>query len=149
MAVKKSRGDIDKFDFLVRQAKIAREHSYSPYSHFKVGAALLAKSGEIYLGANIESDIYRATHAEKCALDKAVFAGEREFKAIAIVGDCPVPLYPCGQCLQDLSEYDNHNKGSLIIIPANLKGLHHIRTLAELLPVRFTPISLGIDPRKY
>jgi cytidine deaminase len=136
-------------DVLIPMAIQARKHSYAPYSKFRVGAALMSSNGEIYLGANIENDIYRATHAERFALDAAVFAGAREFYAIAVVGDSPAPVYPCGQCLQDLSEFDNDNNGDLIIIPANMRGKKHIATLAELLPVRFTPSALGIDPRKY
>ncbi len=139
----------DFADHLISRAIKARKNSYAPYSRFNVGAALVTPEGKEYLGANIESDIHRATHAEKSALDAAVFAGERSFYAIAVVGRCPNPLYPCGQCLQDLSEFDNENKGDLIIISANLDGKRDIRTLAELLPVRFTPKSLGIDPRKF
>lgn len=136
-------------DYLISRAIEARKRAYAPYSKFNVGAALLGLGGRIYTGANIENDIHRATHAEKLALDKAVMAGERNFYAIAVVGSSPAPLYPCGQCLQDLSEFDNENDGRLIIISANLDGKRDIRTLAELLPVRFTPSHLGIDPRKY
>lgn len=86
-----------------------------------------------------ENAIYRATHAEKLALDNAVFNGEREFEAIAVVVEGDV-TFPCGQCLQDLTEFDD---GKLIIIAANLKGIVEKSTLAELFPKRFGPKNLG------
>jgi len=134
---------------LILEAKKAREKSYSPYSKYKVGAALLAKNGKIYAGTNIENAIYRGTHAEKFALDTAVFNSEREFEAIAIVSADEDPARPCGQCLQDLTEFDIDGRGSLIVIVANLKGKIITFTLAELLPQRFGPKNLGIDVKKY
>lgn len=96
------------FDELIKKAIDAREKAYAPYSNFKVGAALLTKSGKVYEGANIENASYSLTNcAERTALFKAVFDGERDFEAIAIVGGkdklefCP----PCGACRQALSEF--------------------------------------------
>ena len=72
---------------LIEQAIAARENAYTPYSHFKVGAALLGKSGRVYTGCNVENAGYTPTNcAERTALFKAVSEGEREFEAIAIVG---------------------------------------------------------------
>lgn len=96
---------------LLNQAIDARKNSYAPYSHFCVGAALLGKSGKVYLGCNIENATYTPTVcAERVAVFRAVSEGEREFSAIAIVGGgegekllslCP----PCGVCRQVLAEF--------------------------------------------
>ncbi len=132
---------------LINEAKSAREKAYAPYSKFKVGAALLAKSGKIYAGCNVENAIYNGTHAERFALDNAVIRGEREFLAIAIVLDDK--SFPCAQCLQNLTEFDSDGKGNLKIITVNLQGNVRESTLAKLLPERFGPKSLGIDVRKF
>jgi cytidine deaminase len=134
---------------LIQDAMKARLKAYAPYSNFKVGAALIAGNGRIYTGANIENCVYRGTHAERSALDNAMADGQRSILAIAVVGDAPNPLYPCGQCLQDLAELDHNKRGDLIVIPANIQGKCEITTLADLFPIRFTPSDLGIDPRKF
>ncbi len=91
---------------LLAAAKEARKNSYSPYSGFAVGAALLAESGEVYLGCNVENGAYGDTCcAERVALFSAVAKGERRFLAIAVVGEEGVPCYPCGSCRQALSEF--------------------------------------------
>ena len=96
---------------LIQEAKIARERSYSPYSHYKVGAALLTKSGKIYHGCNIENAAYTPTNcAERTAFFKAVYDGEREFEKIAVVGaleggDPDVTCAPCGVCRQVMMEF--------------------------------------------
>ena len=82
---------------LIKAAMEAKEHAYVPYSHFRVGAALLTKSGKVYQGCNIENAGYSPTNcAERTAFFKAVYEGEREFAAIAINGDGDDYLYPCG-----------------------------------------------------
>ena len=95
---------------LMSLAVEARKQSYSPYSSFRVGAALLAKSGKVYLGCNIENAAYTPTNcAERTALFKAVSEGEREFTAIAIVGGRGETIAdfcaPCGVCRQVLAEF--------------------------------------------
>ena len=95
---------------LMQYAVKAREKSYSPYSNFKVGAALLGKSGKVYLGCNIENAAYTPTNcAERTAVFKAVSEGEKEFTAIAIVGGKGEQLAsfcaPCGVCRQVLAEF--------------------------------------------
>ena len=98
---------------LIREALLARENAYAPYSHFCVGAALLGKSGAVYRGCNVESCAYGPTNcAERTAVFKAVSEGEREFTAIAIVGGPDTesaPLahtaFPCGICRQVLAEF--------------------------------------------
>lgn len=92
-------------DELVAMAKEAMQLSYSPYSHFKVGAALLCKDGKVYTGCNIENASYGATNcAERTALFKAVSEGEREFTAIAVTAEKAM-AWPCGICRQALNEF--------------------------------------------
>jgi cytidine deaminase len=91
---------------LVAAAALAREGSVSPYSKFKVGAALLTKSGEIIGGANVESASYGLTCcAERVALFKALTGGKRDFVAVAVVARCDGGPMPCGACRQLLAEY--------------------------------------------
>ena len=88
---------------LIRHAMSARENSYSPYSRFRVGAALLCRDGEVYEGCNIENRAYGPTNcAERTAFFKAVSEGKREFSAIAIAGgeEELIWCYPCGVCRQ-------------------------------------------------
>ena len=95
---------------LIRLAKDAMQHAYAPYSGFKVGAALLTADGKVYPGCNIENAAYTPSNcAERTAFFKAVYAGERDFPAIAVVGGkdgviedvCP----PCGVCRQVMQEF--------------------------------------------
>ena len=95
---------------LLEQAREAAKNSYSNYSHFRVGAALLSADGQVFLGCNIENASYSPTNcAERTAVFKAVSKGEREFAAIAIVGGPEkgplVYATPCGVCRQVLSEF--------------------------------------------
>lgn len=119
---------------LLNAALSAREHAYAPYSKFLVGAAVLAKSGKIYTGCNIENASYGLTVcAERNALFSAVGAGEREFTALCVVGDTEVPISPCGACRQVMAEFKVPR-----IILANLKGDVKEYTLEELLPYGFS-----------
>ena len=119
---------------LLNAALSARERAYAPYSKFLVGAAVLAKSGKIYTGCNIENASYGLTVcAERNALFFAVGAGEREFIALCVVGDTEAPISPCGACRQVMAEF----KVSRIFL-ANLKGDVKEYTLEELLPYGFS-----------
>ena len=119
---------------LLNAALSARERAYAPYSKFLVGAAVLAKSGKIYTGCNIENASYGLTVcAERNALFSAVGAGEREFTALCVVGDTEVPISPCGACRQVMAEFKVPR-----IILANLKGDVKEYTLEELLPYGFS-----------
>ena len=129
---------------LVKLASHARERSYSPYSKFKVGAALLARNGKVYTGCNIESASYTPTNcAERTAFFKAVSEGVVEFEAIAVVGapsGANVDLcYPCGVCRQVMAEFCDSD---FRIIMTDEKNQMHICTLDEILPYRFGPSDL-------
>lgn len=119
--------------------------SYTPYSNFKVGAALLTKSGKIYTGCNIENASYTPTNcAERTAFFKAVSEGVRDFKAICIVGGKNGKLTeytaPCGVCRQVMMEFCNPKIFQIIL--AVDKERYEIYTLEELMPLGFGPLNL-------
>ena len=122
----------------------AREMSYSPYSGFKVGAALLCKNGKVYTGCNIENAAYTPTNcAERTAVFKAVSEGEREFLAIAIVGGKGDTLNdlcaPCGVCRQVLCEFCDGDFRIVLGTPESIKTV----TLGDILPYSFGKGDLG------
>jgi cytidine deaminase len=124
---------------LIRAAAKAREGSVSPYSKFKVGAALLTKSGEITGGANVESASYGLTCcAERVALFKALTGGKLDFVAVAVVARCDGGPMPCGACRQLLREYAPDAK----VFVADSDDLKKIRafTVKELLPSAFVTV---------
>lgn len=119
--------------------------SYTPYSNFKVGAALLTKSGKIYTGCNIENASYTPTNcAERTAFFKAVSEGVRDFQAICIVGgkDGKLTEYtaPCGVCRQVMMEFCNPKTFQIIL--AVDEERYEIYTLEELMPLGFGPLNL-------
>jgi cytidine deaminase len=119
---------------LIEKAKKARQRAYAPYSKFKVGAAVLAKSGKVYTGANVENASFCLTVcAERVALFKAITNGEKSFVKLAVVADKDEPITPCGACRQVLSEFASDLK----IICANLKGKTERYSLRKLLPEAF------------
>ena len=129
---------------LIKLALEARENSYSPYSGFKVGAALLTKSGKVYTGCNIENAAFGPTVcAERTAIFKAVSEGEREFEKIAIAGgkgEMPDSYaFPCGVCRQLMSEFCGPE---FEIITAVSADDYVIKTLKEMLPDSFGPGNL-------
>ena len=130
---------------LVESAKLAKEQAVPPFSEYYVGAAVLAVSGKIYQGANYESAVYTPTvHAEMMAIDSAIFAGERIFKAlVCYVGEGPG--IPCGLCRQKIYEADENMQ----VIGANEKGEVIVTTVEDLLPLGFSSKELGIDISKY
>ena len=133
---------------LIRAAFAARRFAYTPYSHFKVGAALLARSGQVFTGCNIESASYSPTNcAERTALFKAVSEGVTEFSAIAIVGSREgevnrIVTSPCGVCRQALFEFGGPD---LTVIMARSEEDYLETTLGELLPYGFGPKNLELD----
>ncbi|MBU8755158.1 cytidine deaminase [Priestia megaterium] len=125
---------------LIDEAIAASKQAHVPYSHFHVGAALLTTDGKIYRGCNIENASYGLTNcAERTAIFKAVSEGDKQFSAIAVVGDTDGPISPCGACRQVLAEFcDDHTQ----IILANLKGDFVITNLNEILPGYFSSKDL-------
>ncbi|MFA7572170.1 MAG: cytidine deaminase [Lutispora sp.] len=122
------------YDILIDKAKEAREMAYVKYSNFKVGAALLGKSGKIYTGCNVENASYGATIcAERVAFTKAISEGEKEFEAIAIVSSSEDVTYPCGICRQFMSEFGLDLK----LIFTDEKKISEYK-LSDLLPHAFT-----------
>lgn len=132
---------------LIQLAYEARGNAYAPYSKFRVGAALLSKSGKVFLGCNIENASYGATNcAERTAIFKAVSEGEREFEAIAIVGgrdQCSTGTMcaPCGVCRQVLREFCLPDTFQVILEDG--EGAYKGFLLKELLPLGFGPENLG------
>ena len=125
---------------LIAKAQEAMQYSYSPYSHFKVGAALLCKDGRVYTGCNIENASYGVTNcAERTALFKAVSEGEREFTAIAVTAEKSL-AWPCGICRQALNEF----APDLRVIVSCGEERAEAR-LYELLPHGFGPSSGMLD----
>ena len=128
---------------LMRLAEDARAYSYTPYSHFAVGAALLTKSGKVYTGCNIENASYTPTIcAERTAVFKAVSEREKEFAAIAVIGGPAGEkgrfCAPCGVCRQVLREFCTPD---FRILLGNV-GEVQAYTLADLLPTSFAPSDL-------
>ena len=126
---------------LLELAAQAREHSYSPYSNYSVGAALLTSDGSVYQGCNIENASFTPTIcAERTAFFKAIYDGVREFSAIAIIGSGKSPAYPCGVCRQVMSEFCD---GDFLIITANCDQSEIVtETLDQMMPHRFGPKDL-------
>ena len=119
---------------LIAKAKKARLKAYAPYSKFKVGAALEAKTGRIFTGCNVENASYGITCcAERVALFKAISEGIKSFRRIAIVADTPKPCPPCGVCRQALYEFG----GDMEVITATTRGRVETARLSELLPHPF------------
>jgi cytidine deaminase len=132
---------------LIAQALLARKNAYVPYSHFAVGAALLADSERVYTGCNIENAAYSPTNcAERTAVFKAVSEGERRFLKLAIVAGnealgTPLPaiVSPCGVCRQVLMEFA---EPEMVILLAKSEDDYETHTLGELLPMGFSPKDL-------
>ncbi len=127
---------------LIEMAILARKSAYAPYSGYRVGAALLTKSGKVYVGCNIENASYTPTVcAERVAVFKAVSEGEKEFEAIAVCGgntnEITGSFPPCGVCRQVLREFCNPEEFKVYLIGE--KGTYKELTLAELLPYGFGP----------
>ena len=131
---------------LIVSAIAARKKSYSPYSHYQVGAALLAENGQVITGCNIENAAYTPTNcAERTAFFKAVSEGVTDFKAIAIVGSPEGDVltqyaYPCGVCRQVMMEFCSPSDFQIIV--AKSEDDYRIMMLQELLPEGFGPDNL-------
>lgn len=120
---------------LIEKARQAQQKAYAPYSDFQVGAALLTRNGEIYSGANIENSSYGLTVcAERIAIFKAVFEGNKEFQSIAVTGSGSGYIYPCGACLQVLAEFSPE----ITVIVTNENNDFIEYKLKDLLPQVFS-----------
>jgi cytidine deaminase len=125
-------------DSLISAARSAQAHAYAPYSHFRVGAALEATDGTVFLGCNIENASYGLTIcAERAAICAAVSAGVTRFRRAVVVSDVDPPAAPCGACRQVLAEFG---------LDLPIEGVGSKRTLSwrlsELLPAAFGPEQL-------
>ncbi|MGE0883547.1 MAG: cytidine deaminase [Blastocatellales bacterium] len=120
---------------LIELARLARENSYSPYSNFKVGAAVECRDGRIFTGCNIENSSYGLTIcAERVALGKAISEGVSDFLRLAVIADTHAPVPPCGACRQVIFELCGSR---MEIVMADLRGDIETHTMAELLPEAF------------
>ena len=119
---------------LIARAILAQEFAYAPYSNYRVGAALLARSGRVYFGANVENAAYSLTMcAERAAVFKAISEGEQEFEALAVVTSNGGS--PCGACRQVLREF----AADLPVYIADSSGIYREASVADLLPDSFGP----------
>lgn len=126
---------------LLTQAKQIRLNAYTPYSKFKVGAALLTKSKEIYTGCNVENAAYPVSCcAERVAIFKAISAGERSFIEMVVVADTDGPVSPCGSCRQVMAEMFDK---TMPIHLANLNGQMTTISVDQLLPFSFQQSDLN------
>ena len=127
---------------LVEQARSAQQRSYSPYSNFRVGAALQGASGKVYQGCNVENASYRVTTcAEQAAIASAVASGEQQFTRLAIIADSDGPAAPCGACRQTLVEF----APDLEIYSVGRTGATQRWNINELIPMAFTRKSLTTE----
>ncbi len=129
---------------LINKAIKARKNTYSPYSHFGVGAAILLNDGNVILGANVENASYGLSNcAERSALFSAYSQGykKEDIVAMAIVADTKGPVSPCGACRQVMNELINED---VTIYLANLKGDVKKVTTKELLPYSFDEIETWV-----
>ena len=129
----------EKKQELAKLAAEMRERSYSPYSHYAVGAALLTKSGKIHPGCNIENAAYPVTVcAERTAMFKSISEGDLDFEAIAVATE-DGQGYPCGSCRQVMAEFSLE----MTVILADAAGnVTKEISVSDLLPGAFTPIRL-------
>jgi cytidine deaminase len=124
---------------LSKRALAARRFSYSPYSHFRVGAAVLTASGKVFTGCNIENSSYSLTIcAERTALFKAVSEGHKKFRAIAIASDEDGFTTPCGACRQVILDL----AGNIDVVFTKKNGETRVVAMQDLLPLAFTKKNL-------
>lgn len=124
-------------------ALAVRENAHAPYSNFKVGAAIRAASGAIYVGCNVENVAYpEGTCAEAGAIAAMAAAGEYQVTAVYVVAGSPMPVTPCGGCRQKLAEF---GAGDVPVTMATTGGIEQATTLADLLPGAFSPAFMETD----
>ncbi|KAM9917392.1 hypothetical protein OXX59_009370 [Metschnikowia pulcherrima] len=137
-----SKLSTDDVASLISAAQAARDLSYSPYSKFRVGCAILTTSNDIIKGANVENASYGAAIcAERTAITRAVMEGHKSFRAIVISSDQQDPISPCGICRQVIREFGVDTP--VFMTSADGKVVVE-KSLAELLPMSFGPDNLGV-----
>lgn len=132
-------GGTAQLESLTEAAWKASKNAYVPYSKFRVGAAVLCASGQVFTGCNIENASYGGTIcAERVALTKAISQGERQFTHLVVVADNAEPTSPCGICRQFMAEFGL----GMLVTMVGASGKSMTMTVAELLPAAFTPEDL-------
>jgi cytidine deaminase len=122
---------------LLNAALSVRENAYVPYSRFKVGAAIRARSGKVYQGCNVENVAYpQGTCAEAGAIAAMIAGGDTEIIEVFVVADAPAPCPPCGGCRQKLAEFAG---ADVPVTMATTDGQTLTMTMAQLLPGAFSP----------
>lgn len=120
---------------LIEQARAVRENAHAPYSKFKVGAAVQAASGAVYVGCNVENVAYpEGTCAEAGAIAAMVAAGETQIASVAVIADSPTPVSPCGGCRQKIAEFAGED---VVVTLATTDGTVLDTTVSALLPASF------------
>jgi cytidine deaminase len=120
---------------LIRAARAVRENAHAPYSKFKVGAAVQAVSGAIYVGCNVENVAYpEGTCAEAGAIAAMIASGDTKIAAVTVIADSPQPVSPCGGCRQKIAEFAD---GDVVVTLATIDGTVLETTVATLLPGSF------------
>ena len=128
---------------LIEDAAKVREKAYAPYAGFKVGAAIRSRSGQVFVGCNVENVAYpEGTCAEAGAIAAMVAAGEGEIAEVAVIADSPAPVTPCGGCRQKLAEFGG---AEVPVTLATVAGVEKTVTLAELLPLAFDQSHMEKD----
>jgi cytidine deaminase len=126
---------------LIQVALDYRNRAYSPYSDFKVGAAVLFESGKVYGGCNVENASFGATNcAERTGIFKGISEGENKIKAVAVVGSLMEYTFPCGICRQVISEFGDQD---VKIIIAKSEDEYIVKDMNDILPGAFTKSDLG------
>ena len=126
---------------LLDEARAIRDRAYAPYSNFKVGAAIRATSGRVYVGVNVENAAYpEGTCAEAGAIAAMVAGGDTAIAEVAVIADCPAPVPPCGGCRQKLAEFA---RPDVPVTLATTGGASVTHTVADLLPGAFTPAHMA------
>lgn len=137
--------DESQIERLVSAAWEARMYAYAPYSQFRVGAALMAADGRIFIGANVENASYGLSMcAERVAVGSAASAGARTFVAIAVAGESAGGLLPCGACTQVLAEFSR----TMLVISCHRDGTYETVSLERLVPSPFSGRALDVAVRE-
>ena len=128
---------------MLEAATRVRENAHAPYSNFKVGVAVRAASGEIYVGCNVENVASpEGTCAEAGAIAAMVAAGEKRLDEVAVIADGPEPVTPCGGCRQKIAEF---GASDVLVTMATLSGAQITMTVSELLPGAFGAVHMAKD----